>query len=651
MKNPSLQQKDFLFQGDTYCLTDISSFLPLGKILTRICMVKSEKKKLPKSDRKKTKVAQPVSWLHIFLLIAFTFLLYSNSINHDYALDDDIVTRLNSYVQKGLSGIPDIFSHGMLKGFNNINDRFSPYRPLPLMTFAVEKQFFGNNPVAHHFFNVIYYVICVTVVFLLLQKLFPDTNILFPFSMALLFAAHPIHTEVVANIKSRDEILSLLFAALAFLLLMNKITEIEKGKILLAPSIFFFLSLLAKESAITLGMIVPLMLYFFTQLNISKILKSSLPFAGAAIIYLLIRISVQDNVPSADDKMDIINNTLAAAPDLAHRYATAVQIIGKYLLLLIAPVTLSADYSYAQIPIVGWSDWKAFVPLLVILSLLVFSFISFKKKEPLSFCVLYFFITMIMVSNIFMQIGATLAERFLFVPSLSVCIAIPVLLVRISKQNVKNITLTHSRVFSGVIGVILLLFSLKTISRNSDWKNNYTLFTAGLLSAPNSASAHSSYASELRRKAEQEPMSLEQRQKLLDESVEEYWKALKIYPKYAEASYNMGVSFWDGNNIDSAAAAYRRTILINPNYQNALNNLGVYYIKKSKYDSAIIIYKTLIRKNPEYAQAYANIGAAYHNIRSYDSALYYYNKALLLNPNNENVLNNIKSINNLKSGI
>lgn len=612
-------------------------------------MVKSEKKKILKSERKKSKVTQPVSWLHILLLIAFTFLLYSNSINHDYALDDDIVTRLNSYVQKGLSGIPDIFSHGMLKGFNNINDRFSPYRPLPLMTLAIEKQFFGNNPVAHHFFNVIYYVICVVMVYLLLQKLFSHTSTLVPFSIALLFAAHPVHTEVVANIKSRDEIISLLFAALAFLLMMNKTTEIQKGKIVVAPAVCLLFSMLAKESAITLVVVAPLLLYFFTNLNVTKIVKAGLPFAGAAIIYMLIRISVQDNVPSADDKMDIINNTLAAAPNLAHRYATAVQIIGRYLLLLIAPVTLSADYSYAQIPVVNWSDWKALVSLLVILSLLVFSIVSFKKRNPLSFCILYFFITMIMVSNIFMQIGATLAERFLFTPSLSVCIAIPILLVSISKQDIRNVTLSRSRVFSGVIGVILLLFSVKTISRNNEWKNNFTLFKAGLKSAPHSASAHSSYASELRRQAEQEPMNVEQRQKLLDESVAEYWKALKIYPKYAEASYNMGVSFWDGNNIDSAAAAYRRTISINPDYLNAWNNLGVYYIKKAKYDSAIIIYKTLIRKSPEYSGAYANIGAAYHNIRNYDSALYYYNKALMLNPNNENVRNNINIINGLKS--
>jgi len=614
-------------------------------------MAKTEKKKLSKPERKKINTTQPVPWLYIVLLIVFTFILYGNSINHDYALDDDIVTRLNTYVQKGAAGIPDIFSHGMLKGFNNINDRFSPYRPLPLMTFALEKQFFGNNPAVHHFFNVLLYVICVVIVFLLLKKLFTRDNVLLPFSMALLFAAHPIHTEVVANIKSRDEILSLLFAALAFLLLMNKQEKIQNGKIPVIPAVYFFFSLLAKESALTMVVIVPMMLYFFSNLTASKIVKAGLPFAGAAIIYMLIRISVQDNVPSADDKMDIINNTLAAAPDLAHRYATAVQIIGRYLLLLIAPVTLSADYSYAQIPVVNWSDWKALVSLLVILSLLVFSIVSFKKRNPLSFCILYFFITMIMVSNIFIQIGATLAERFLFTPSLSVCIAIPILLVSISKQDIRNVTLSRSRVFSGVIGVILLLFSVKTISRNNEWKNNFTLFKAGLKSAPHSASAHSSYASELRRQAEQDPMSMEQRQKLLDESVTEYRKALNIYPKFADASYNMGVSFWDGNNKDSAAAAYRRTVLINPDYFNAWNNLGVYFIGKAKYDSAIIVYKTLIKKNPEYAQAYANIGAAYHNLRNYDTALYYYKKSLLLNPENENVKNNINRINSMKQEI
>lgn len=611
-------------------------------------MAKEVKKKSTKPGKKRAEAVKPIPWLHILFLIAFTFIIYGNSINHDYALDDDIVTRLNSYVQKGTAGIPDIFSHGMLKGFNNINDRFSPYRPLPLMTFAIEKQFFGNNPVAHHFFNVLYYVLCVVIVFLLLQKLFPKANILLPFFMTLLFAAHPVHTEVVANIKSRDELLGLLFAALAFFLLMRKAEEKENGKSLISAVACFFLSLLAKESALTLIAVIPLMLFFFTNLSLQKIVKTTLPFAGIAVVYLLIRVGVQDSVPSADEKMDIINNTLAAAPDLAHRYATAVQILGKYLLLLIAPVTLSADYSYAQIPIVNWSNWRAFVPLIVILALLVFSFISFRKKDVLSFCVLYFFITIAMVSNLFMQIGATLAERFLFTPSLAICIALPVILVRVLKKDTENITLTDSKVFAGIIGVVIVLFSLKTVFRNSDWKNNFTLFSAGLRNAPNSATAHSSYASELRRQAEQEMMSPEQRQKLLDESIKEYRNALKIYPGFAEANYNMGVSFWDGNNKDSAAAAYRRTVKINPDYFNAWNNLGVYFIQNGQYDSAVYVYQLLIRKNPDYSQAFGNIGAAYHNMGNLDSALFYYRKSLSLNPNNENVRNNMNKIINSK---
>ncbi len=608
-------------------------------------------KKISKPNQKKGVTKQPLPWLHILFLIAFTFIIYGNSINHDYALDDDIVTRLNSYVQKGFGGIPDIFSHGMLKGFNNINDRLSPYRPLSLMSLAIEKQFFGNNPVAHHFFNVLFFAVCVVILFLLLRRLFPQAHILFPFVMTLLFAAHPIHTEVVANIKSRDELLGFLFVILSLWFLMKQIAEGQDAKFPLAALVCFFLSLLSKESTLTFVAVIPLLLYFFTKISRGQLVRMSLFYAGAAVLYLLLRFAVQDNVPSTDEQMDIINNTLAAAPDLSHRYSTAVEIMGKYILLLIAPVTLSSDYSFAQIPVVGWTDWQAWSSLLTILLLIVTALLLFRKKDPLSFCILYFFITMAMVSNIFMMIGATLAERFLFTPSLAICVGAPVLLVRILRNDEKNISFNSAKAFLGVTAVILILFSVKTIARNTEWKNNFMLFTAGIKNAPNSASAHSSYASELRRQAEEGKMDPVARQKLLDEAIQEYRNALKIYPGFAEANYNMGVSFWDYDNIDSAAAAYRRTLVINPDYTNALNNLGVYHIRKGRYDSAILVYRSLIQKQPSFSQAYANIGAAYHNLGNLDSALFFYNKTLTLDPNNESVKNNMQKIYNSKSGI
>ena len=86
------------------------------------------------------------------------------------------------------------------------------------------------------------------------------------FIAALLFAVHPLHTEVVANIKSSDEMLSFLFAFLA----MNVFLKYsQSGKItqLLVGGLCIFLAYLSKETVITFLVIIPLVFFFYRSEN------------------------------------------------------------------------------------------------------------------------------------------------------------------------------------------------------------------------------------------------------------------------------------------------------------------------------------------------------------------------------------------------
>ena len=93
---------------------------------------------------------------YLFAIFIFSFLLYGNTLKHDYVLDDDIVTRGNKLVQQGIEGIPFLIKKGYYYGFNGDNE--GAYRPLVSVNFAIEKEFFGNNPHANHFFNVLFYI-------------------------------------------------------------------------------------------------------------------------------------------------------------------------------------------------------------------------------------------------------------------------------------------------------------------------------------------------------------------------------------------------------------------------------------------------------------------------------------------------------------
>ena len=216
-------------------------------------------------------------WLPAILLLFFAGILYAASASFGYILDDELVIWKNDYVQKGFGGIRDIFTSDSFMGYFK-QQRFllegGRYRPLSLATFAMEVGIFGNsaeNPALPHYshiINILLYGLSAVVLYRVLLGLFPlKTDSKWPlfslaFVAALIFTAHPLHTEVVANIKGRDEILALLFSLLALYAAM-KYTDTLKGIWLAGSALSLLLGMLSKENAITFVVIIPLTIWFF----------------------------------------------------------------------------------------------------------------------------------------------------------------------------------------------------------------------------------------------------------------------------------------------------------------------------------------------------------------------------------------------------
>ena len=392
--------------------------------------------------------------------------------------------------------------------------------------------------------------------------------------------------------------------------------------------LFFFLSLLCKEMAVTFLAIIPLTVYFFSDKKINEIVKGIIPFVGAFFLYYLIRISVLD-VSTFEEKMKVVNNGLAAATNGSDRIATAVFMLGKYIMLLFFPHPLSWDYSFNQIPILSFSNIKVIITILVLLGLGIFSLLKLKEKNVFSYGILFFFITMSVVSNIFIMIGATMAERFLFTPSLAFCIVVPFFLQRFGK----NILL-------GIYAVALLGFSFKTFSRNKEWESNFTLFASGVEATPNSSRAQSALGSAYRDSAEKQ-QNPNLRMELYQKSVPYYKKAIEILPDNTEALYNLGVTYYGMNDKENALKCYEQTLKVSPEYTNAANNAGVIYFERQDYTNAKKYFEQALQYMPNNADALGNLGAINHNIGNLPAAIDYYKKALVLNPNNQNVQSNL----------
>ncbi len=213
-------------------------------------------------------------FLYYLLILITCFVLYGQSITNDFNIDDDYVYENHESVKKGIAGIPEIFK----SRYNTRDEQYFGYRPLTIALCAIEVELLGYNANTAHFFNILYYILCCSLLFhllkVLLRRKFPEKNVLF-FSLltTLLFAVHAIHAEVVLSIKNREEIVAMILAVLSALAAL-KFFESKKFYILILSIISLALAFLAKESSVVFVVLIPLMIIFFkTDIKIGNGIK------------------------------------------------------------------------------------------------------------------------------------------------------------------------------------------------------------------------------------------------------------------------------------------------------------------------------------------------------------------------------------------
>ena len=220
---------------------------------------------------------------NLFLLIGlFSFILFANTIPNNYNLDDELVTINHRLTSKGFSAIPKIFASPY---YSDDAGNSYEYRPLTLCSFAIEHQFFGDNPHISHTINVILYALSCMILFVCLVNLFKGYNILLPLVITLLFSAHPLHTEVVSGIKSRDEILCFLGGISS---LLFSLKYIDNGKLInyFFLVLFFLWGMLSKLSVFPLAILIPVSIVIFRPENFQRFLLITFSLALPTFIFL-----------------------------------------------------------------------------------------------------------------------------------------------------------------------------------------------------------------------------------------------------------------------------------------------------------------------------------------------------------------------------
>ncbi len=620
-----------------------------------------------------------------FILALAGIIFYMNTIYNEFALDDGIIIHKNEFVMKGVAGIKDILSHDAYYSFYrqmNAKDQLAGgrYRPLSVVSFAIEQEIIGKHKTGipgprswdtnrngtdepgedingdgmfneydtlvkgcslRHFNNMLFYTLSVLLLFFLLKRYLFKNNQDLAFLAAFIFCIHPIHTEVVANMKSRDEIFSMLFIALTFIFSF-KYAEEKKTKHAVLASSMFFLALLSKEYAATLAALVPLALYIFLPEPNWK--KLSPLFAGMVLIFILylkIRLSIVIGRPDVPDDEILNNPYLKASVD--EKWATKIYVWLKYLRLLIWPHPLSSDYSYNTITYRNFSSWDTLLSILIHAGLVILTFVLFRRRHPLSFALLFYFANLAMVGNLFLDIGATMGERLIYHSSFGFAIIFAwVFLEAVKKLNDK--TKLRQNVVLSSLTVMTLFCAFKTIQRNAEWKNDITLFTTDVKTVPNSVMCLGNAGArwlDLSDKPENKDSVLAFRNR----AIGYLQHALELHPRYVNGYLNLGLAYYKLRLYKEAEETWGRAKTLYPSnpflvtyYQilaQAYTNEAAEYGRAGKYKEAIEKLEKAASLNPNDAEIWYNLGGASYTVKDFARAKIFFENCLRLNPEHQ----------------
>jgi protein O-mannosyl-transferase len=506
----------------------------------------------------------------IALIVLVAGLVYANTLSNRFVFDDlDLIP--NNSLAHDATELGAIFG-----GPYQFQERPATlYRPLAIWTIAANtgiNRVAGNagpEPFVFRLTNLLLHAAVSGLLYYWLISLqFP---VRLSLAAALLFAVHPIHTEAVASVVNRSELLAALFGLL--LLLCHRQRRHPVGCALL-----LLLALWSKESAIAIVPVLILMDGFFRVPNRVVPIAAYTIYAATAAGWLALRARVLSGELQV---FPFLDNPLVTASVLPRLY-TAARVQVDYLRLQILPVGLSSDYSHNQISVIQVASSPY---VLLFLALCAgFAVLGWKAwrsgHQAVPFLLLSYAVLFVPTSNVLMPIGTIMAERLAYFPSMMFSVAV--------SYGAWLLYRRSPRATTAAFLVVLGIFSALTIMRNQTWSDELTFYTAQVESAPESARAHFAYGSALATVSKSDRAA-----------VAEYEQALQIYPHYSDAHFNMGNALRRlGGDPERVIAAYRSAIRIDNSHTNALVNLGRFLVQHGRMEEARSVLEQLKQIDP-----------------------------------------------------
>ncbi len=547
------------------------------------------------------------------VLAAITLALFWRARSFEFlCYDDPTYITLNYHVQSGLNW------SGVVWAFSSVYA--SNWHPLTWLSHMLDFQVWGNHPGGHHLTNVLFHTANVILLFLVLCRMTGATwrSAL----VAAFFAWHPLHVESVAWISERKDVLSTFFWLLAVAAYARYAEESKvqspKSKVYYVLSLVSFaLGLLSKPMVITLPCVL-LLLDFWPLERIPNLkLKLSdfpmwrglvfekLPFFALASVSAGITLYAQANTISSVEQSPI---------DL--RLANAVVSYAEYIVKLFWPSRLAVFYPHPdELPIE-----RAGLALLFLAAVSFWSLLQARRLPCLVTGWFWFLGTLVPVIGI-IQVGQqAMADRYSYVPSVGLFIALIWALAEWSDHHFRRRQILTLLAGGAVLSCIIL-----THIQLGFWKNDTILFSHARDVTSRNFVAYAVLAS---KKEASDP----------EGAITDYNLALAIKPNSTEALFGKGRALLKVGKPEEAIASYRAALEIDPNYPEAHNGLGVILAQRGELAEAETEYRAALKTNPDHLEARLNLALALFKDRQVNEAIAEFNLLLAAQPDSIDAL-------------
>ena len=517
----------------------------------------------------------------ITLFILLGIIIYANSLNNEMFWDDDDFILKNRFI-KDWHYFPQYFSQNLVAG-SFLNSNY--WRPLLLIIFATEWHLWKDWTPGWHMVNTGFHIADTVLLFLILQLLFRNRTL--ALCTALIFLTHPVQVESIVYVNSLGDALSVFFMFSAILLYLRYRLS-NTSAALCRPYYFsvlcYPLALLSKESGILLPALIGIC--DFILLNPQKkfierlviILRSLWPFMILALIYVGLRATVLNFV----NTFNFYGEETEFTSHYAFRLFNFFQVLQIYCGLLFIPYELRVE-RMLDVSKTFFQPAVAFGGALFT-ALVVLAARNWKKRSIITFGILWFFIGLILTSNLFVAINALVYEHFLYVPIVGIALILVWLIQNYAQRH--GLQKTISKAFV----LLIIVYCVLSIKRNSDWRTAIGFYENLIKHSPKSYRVINN-------------LGMEYADKGIEDKAEAiYLRAIALDPKNPVGYHNIGGTYRDTGRIDLAIKAFRKALELNPQFIFSYRSLAQIYYDRKDYPTTRKMLEEYFNRSDEKLQ-------------------------------------------------